>query len=135
MNITSLISSIHWISVLVMTVFYFAFGAFWHSSILFGKLWKKENNPNNDKIKINAPLIFGVTAILHFITIAGISTIVSGLGGVNGLIAGFLISVVWILPAMGGTYLFANRSLRLLAIDAGMYILLFSICGFVLGIW
>jgi hypothetical protein len=36
---------------------------------------------------------------------------------------------------MAATYLFANRSLKLLAIDAGMYFVLFGISGLVLGIW
>lgn len=30
--------------------------------------------------------------------------------------------MVWILPAITVTYLFANRSLKLLPIDAGMFI-------------
>jgi hypothetical protein len=36
---------------------------------------------------------------------------------------------------MTGTYLFANRSLKLLAIDAGMYIFLFTVAGLILGTW
>jgi hypothetical protein len=52
------------------------------------KTRKKENNPEDLKIKINAPLIFGGTATVHF-----------------------------------------------LAIDAGMYMVLFSFSGFILGIW
>ena len=48
---------------------------------------------------------------------------------------GFLVSVVWILPAMTATYLFANRSLKLLAIDAGLYVVLFTLAGGIMGIW
>jgi hypothetical protein len=135
MNLYILISTIHWIPVIVMTLFSFVIGTFWHRPFIFGKVWAKENNPNNDKTKINAPLVFGGTAIMHFLTISGLSAVVSGLGGLIGLEIGFLISVVWILPPMSGTYLFANRSLKLLAIDAGMYIILFSFSGFILGIW
>ncbi len=135
MNLSNLIQNIHWLPVIVMTIFSFAFGAFWHSPFIFGKFWKQENNPNNESLKINAPLIFGGTALLHFLAVAGISAVVSGEGGVNGFLFGLFVSLIWILPAMGGTYLFANRSLKLLAIDAGMYIFLFSICGLVLGIW
>jgi hypothetical protein len=135
MNLSVLISTIHWIPVIVMTLFSFVLGFIWHSPFLFGKTWKKENNPENEKNKINAPLIFGGTAVMHFLTISGLSAVVSGLGGLIGLEIGLLISIVWILPVMSGTYLFANRSLKLLAIDAGMYIVLFSLSGFILGIW
>lgn len=133
MNLSALLSNVHWIPVIVMTIISFIIGFLWHSKLLFGNIWKQENNPDNIPIKINAPLIFGGTAIFHFIAISGLSAIVSGLGGVNGLITGLFVSLVWILPAMVGTYLFANRSLKLLAIDAGMYIVLFSLSGFVLG--
>ena len=135
MNLLSLISNIHWLPVIVLTIFSFVLGAFWHSAVLFGKTWKKESNPNNIPVKINAPLIFGGTAVMHFLAVCGLSAVTSGTGGATGLVDGLLISLIWILPAMAGTYLFANRSLRLLAIDAGMYIVLFSIAGYILGIW
>jgi len=128
------ISNIHLLPVLVMTLFSFALGAFWHSQKLFGKTWAEENNLSKDR-KINAPLIFGGTALVHFVTIAGLSAVVAEKGFLNGLLGGILISIVWILPSITGTYLFAGKSLKLLAIDAGMYIVLFSIAGGIMGVW
>jgi hypothetical protein len=135
MNFSDLISNLHWLPVITMTIFSFVLGAVWHSSFLFGKAWKIENNPNNIQKKINAPLIFGGTAIMHFLAIAGLGIVVSGKGSMVGLETGAFVAFVWILPAMSGTYLFANRSIKLLLIDAGMYLVLFSICGLVLSIW
>ena len=80
-------------------------------------------------------LIFGGTALAHFLAIAALSAVLSGTGAIHGLLTGLLISLVWVVPAMAGTHLFANRSLKLLAIDAGMYILLFTLTGLVMGIW
>lgn len=134
MNLSNLISNIQWIPVLVMTIVSFALGAAWHQKFLFGKVWTMENKMNLDK-KMNIPLVFGGTAVMHFLALAGLSALVSNQGWHDGLHIGFLISVVWILPAMTATYLFANRSMKLLAIDAGMYILLFSLAGGILGIW
>jgi hypothetical protein len=135
MSTFDLISDINWLAVMVLTIFSFVIGTLWHQPFLFGKTWKQENYPNSTPIKVNAPLVFGGTALMHFLAISALSAVTSGLGGTNGLITGFLISLVWILPAMSGTYLFASRSLKLLAIDAGMYIVLFSLSGFILGIW
>ena len=135
MNLNSLITNIHWMPVIVMTVFSFVVGLLWHSKFLFGKPWKEENYPNNMPVEINAPLVFGGTAVVHFIIFSALSAVVSGLGAMNGLIDGLLISLVWVFPALAGTYLFANRSLRLLFIDAGMYVVLFSLSGLILGIW
>lgn len=135
MNLSISFSNIHWIPVIVMTILSFVIGFAWHRPFLFGKIWERENNPEKIQRKVNFPLIFGGTAILHFIALAGLSALVSGCGYINGLLGGFLISIVWMFPSLGGTYLFANRSLKLLAVDAGMYIVLFSLSGLILGIW
>lgn len=135
MFLSGFISNIHWIPVLVVSILSFIVGFVWHSPALFGKAWTAENYADKDKLKPKAPLIFGGTAVLHVIALSGLSAVVSGMGAIMGLLGGLSISVVWILPALGGTYLFAGRSLRLLAIDAGMYIVLFSLSGLILGIW
>ena len=128
-------TNIHWLPVVIMTIFSFVVGFIWHQPFLFGKTWEKENNPNKDELKKKAPLIFGVTALVHLVSLAGLSAFASGSGAVQGLLFGLSISIVWVLPTMTGTYLFAGRSIKLLAIDAGMYIVLFSLSGLVFGVW
>ena len=51
-------------------------------------------------MKINAPLIFGGTAIMHFIMVAAISAVVSDKGMLNGLVLGICVAIFWVLPAM-----------------------------------
>lgn len=135
MNVSDLISNINWLSVIVLTVVSFVIGFAWHQPFMFGKIWKQANNPDNLKIKINAPLIFGGTAVMHFIAIAALSAVISGTGAVSGFLIGSLVACVWVLPTMAGTYLFASRSVKLLFIDAGMYIVMFSFFGLILGAW
>ncbi len=135
MNFKSLILNIHWIPVIVMTLSSFVLGALWHTKYLFGRVWSREINPDKKPIVIKLKLIFGGTALAHFVAIAALSAVLSGTGAIHGLLTGLLISLVWVVPAMAGTHLFANRSLKLLAIDAGMYILLFTLTGLVMGIW
>lgn len=134
MGLSWAFKNINWLAVIVMTAVSFLIGFAWHRAFLFGKTWQKENKYDKDA-KINLPLVFGGTAVFNFIALAALSAVTSGMGTGKGLFTGFLFSVVWILPAFGGTYLFANRSLKLLAIDAGMYILLFSLSGLVFGVW
>ena len=135
MNFTSLIPNIHWIPVIIMTILSFPIGFAWHQKFLLGETWKEENKLTLGKKKMNIPLIFGGTAVMHLLALAGLSSVVSNAGWQNGLHAGVLIWFVWVLPPMAATYLFANRSMKLLAIDAGMYMVLFGISGLVLGIW
>ena len=134
MNPHTLMSNIHWLPVLVMTILSFVIGFAWHQPFLFGKTWKKENR-YDEGVKINVPLIFVGTAVMHFLALAGLNAVTAGIGALQGLHMGLLISFIWILPAMTGTYLFANRSLKLLIIDAGMYMVLFSVAGLIFGIW
>ena len=105
MNLSGLIANIHWIPVMVMTVFSFALGAFWHTGFMFGKTWSAENNADKARLKAKTPMIFGGTAIMHFLAIAGTGAIAAGTGAMNGLTAGFLISVVWMLPVQEATCL------------------------------
>ncbi len=130
----NLMFNIHWLPVIVMTILSFVLGFAWHQPFLFGKTWKAENH-YDDSRKINVSLIFGGTAIMNFLALAGLNAFTVGIGALQGLHMGLLISFIWILPAMAGTYLFANRSLKLLAIDAGMYMVLFSLAGLVFGVW
>ncbi len=124
----SLMANIHWLPVIVMTILSFVLGFAWHQPFLFGKIWKKENHYDDGR-KINVPLIFGGTAVVHFLALAGLNAVTAGIGALQGLHMGLLISFIWILPAMAGTYLFASRSLKLPAIEAGMYLVLFSLAG------
>lgn len=134
MDFHSLIPNIHWIPVVVMTILSFSLGFAWHQKFLFGKTWTDENKPTLEK-KMNIPLVFGLTAIMHFLALAGLSALVSGHGWHDGVHAGALVWFVFVLPPMTATYLFANRSMKLLAIDAGMYLVLFALSGGILGIW
>jgi hypothetical protein len=134
MDFAALLGAIHWVPVIGMTVLSFAMGMAWHQPFLFGKPWAQENKLTTGSArKVNAPLTFGGTAILHFMALSALSAVVSGHGALFGVLTGLAVSLVWVLPAMGGTYLFASRSLRLLAIDAGFYIVLYTAAGLVLG--
>lgn len=62
---------------------------------------------------------------MHFIALAGLSGVVSGTTAGVGL----FIALFWILASIAGTHLFANRSLKLIAIDSSNYILLFTFSG------
>jgi hypothetical protein len=135
MNLLDHVSRIHWASVIVATVGSFVLGFLWHQPFLFGKHWAEENKENHSRRKQNLALTFGGTAVAHLLAFAVFSAVVSGTSAGQGLAVGLALSLAWVLPAMAGTYLFANRSVGLLAIDAGMYVVQFSAAGALLGAW
>lgn len=129
-----ILSRIQLLPVIVVAALSFGLGALWHSKKMFGPAWTAENAHNHRK-KMNIPLVFIGTALAHLAAICALDVVVSARGAMLGFLTGFAISIVWILPAMAETYLFANRSMKLLAIDAGMYVVLFSLAGLILGTW
>ncbi len=130
-------NEINWLSVIVVTVLSFPLGALWHTQKLFGKAWMEDNQLTKEKARsANPAKIFGGTALLHFVAVAGLDALIGASSDwMSGLYTGLFVSAFFVLTAIGGTYLFASRSIRILLIDAGYYILLFGLSGLILGVW
>lgn len=127
---------VDWMRVLLLTIASFALGAAWHhSSHAMGRIWARENHPGaTARTTLNLPLVFIATALSHLVLIATLSGLVSRLGGLFGLEVGFALSIFIVATTMAPTYLFAGRKPVLLAIDAGMYVVLLSLSGLLLGL-
>lgn len=95
MNLMTLFLNIRWLPVILMTLFSFILGMLRHRPFLFGKIWKKENYGEGSSVNVNASLVFGGTAVLHFLALSTLCAVVSGTIGLNGLAMGFLISLLW----------------------------------------
>lgn len=137
MNITIQFSEINWLAVIAVTILSFVMGSLWHSKLLFGKAWTEDAKPVFDKTNKNSMIkLFGLSALYHLIAITALDLFI-GLQSTMliGLMKGFIISVVWISTSIGVTYLFAGRTFRLFLIDAGFYIVFYSIAGLILGAW
>lgn len=135
MSFAQLWSNIHWVPVIVVTAASLILSGAWHMPVFLGLIWKEGINPSGAKPKVNIPLSLGVSAILYLIAIAGLGAVVAGQGLETGFLTGLAVSIVWVIPAVGAVYLLAGQSLRFPAIDGGLYIILFSLAGLVLGVW
>ena len=135
MNIADRLSEINWLAVVSVTILSFILGMLWHSKLLFGKAWKEDTGFDPSK-KINFTLTFGLSAIFNFTAMLGLAAFIGAhTTCMHGLYKGFIVSIIWVSTSIGATYLFANRPLRLLLIDAGYYVVLFSIAGMLLAVW
>jgi len=134
MHLILSLSQVNWLAILVSLVLSFALGAFWHS-VLFKKGWSEDSNSKyNSENHGNPAVIFGLSALLHFIAIVGLALFIgSESTALTGLLKGFIISTVWISTSIGVTYLFVGRTLRLFLIDAGFYVVFLSLAGLILG--
>jgi len=137
MDILSSLGHVNWLSVLVAAVGAFAIGSLWYSPVLFSKIWQKEINLPDDKLKsANMPLIFGVAFVLEFIAAVVLDMFI-GPGGTlaSGIKLGALVSIGWVATSIGTNYLFGQRSFKLFAIDAGYFVVFFIAMGAILGAW
>jgi len=128
---------INWLSVIVVTIISFPLGALWHHKKLFGKAWNEDAKPVFDKTKKSSFIkLFGLSALFHFIALALLDYFIgTDSTALNGLFKGFFVSTGFVFTSIAVTHLFVGRSFRLILIDAGFYVVLYSIAGLILGAW
>lgn len=130
------IDEINWPAVAVVTVLSFVLGAFWHS-VLFKKTWTKDSGSiYNDSNHGNPLVIFGLSGLLHLIAVVALAAFIgSSAGALSGFFSGLILSVVWVSTSIAVTYIFVGRTLQLFLIDAGFYVVFYSMAGLILGAW
>jgi hypothetical protein len=113
---------IDWLGVVLGAVAFFAVGAVWYTA-LFGKAWQRAVGLSDEQLKTgaNMPLIFGTCFLLELLVSLTVGHIYaytapddrSKLMIAVGLAAGVMA------PAIGISYLYMRKSLKLFLIDAG----------------
>lgn len=130
--------SFNYLAVLAATVSTFLLGGLWYSPALFGRAWLREmgfppdSAPNAGGTARIMGASFGLELIMAINLAAFIGTKASlGFGVLAGAAAGF----GWVGAALGVTYLFERKSLRLFLINAGYHGVAFTLMGAILGAW
>lgn len=113
--------TIHWVPVIVVSLI----------SLVITYGWSRFPS---DRAKF-APATALITFLLQLLAFANLSLVVAEQGWIQGIVTGFAISFVWVLPALLTANLNGARSWRILLRDGSLYGLLYSTGGLVLGIW
>jgi hypothetical protein len=130
------LESINYLAVIMAALSAFVIGGLWYS-VIFGKAWMVENGFDDEKLKnSNMAMIFGGSFFLSLI-ISFILALFLGpeRDAIFGATAGFMAGLFWVATAMGITYLFERKSLKLFFINAGYHVITFTVMGIILGIW
>ena len=127
-------TEVHLLSILVAAVSGFLVGGLWYGP-LFGKAWQAARGLSDDAMKnANMPMIFGLTFVLNLFSAFILDHTLSTYG-TPGLNLSVMISggvaLGFIVPAIGVNYLFSRQSLRLFLIDAGYWLVIYSVMGVV----
>lgn len=121
---------VSWIAVIASTVAAFVLGALWYGP-LFGKPWMREMGVDRSfKPRVARPVLFSLAIILNFVAALVFGAFVGPAPHVSlALGAGAAVGLAWVAPSMVIAYLFADRSPRLAAIDAGYAVVQFILFG------
>ncbi len=131
-------ASFNYLAILVATVSTFLLGGLWYSPVLFGNVWKSELGFTDESLKAKggAGRIMGISFVLELIMAFNLAAFIGAKGTLAfGVFAGAAAGFGWVALAMGVTYLFEHKSLRLFAINAGYHGVAFTLMGAILGAW
>jgi Protein of unknown function (DUF1761) len=127
----------HWYEVLAAAIAGFAIGGLWYGP-LFGKLWQRESGLSDEALRdANMVLIFAGTFLLNLVSASLLGHLFSASGNpglrvslmiASGIGAGFVGT------SIGVNYLFARKSVKLFLIDAGYWLVIYTVMGAIFGI-
>ncbi len=127
--------SINWYAVLAAAVSAFVLGGLWYGP-LFKQVWCREAGIDAAVAPKHPARVFGIAFVCSLIAAAIFAWLVGPEPSLatalqTGLVAGF----GWVAMSFGINYAFAQRSLKLWAIDGGYHTLQFALYGLILGLW
>jgi hypothetical protein len=126
------------IAILAAAVSMFLIGGLWYSPLLFARPWMALNGFTEESLRARGGTgrIFGGSFALALLSAANLAAYLGGpeTTAAWGATAGAL-TTVWIVAALGITYLFERRGLKLFLINAGYYVVAFPLMGLIVGVW
>ncbi len=124
----------NWLAIGVGTGAFFVVGAVWYTA-LFGRAWQREVGLSDEQLKAgaNMPLIFGLCFLLEFLVVMTLGHLFARLDpnprATMMIATGFALTIMS--PAIGITYLYMRKPLKLFLIDAGHFVVGMAAVGLV----
>lgn len=136
MDLSQAASNVNWLAVIVAPLLGFVIGGIWYGP-LFGKAWMRATGITEEQARAgNKPKMFGTVFLLNLVAAFSLAMFLGPAATwQSGLTAGLLTGVTFVSMALGVTYIFEFRPLRLFAINAGYQTLMFAAMGGILGAW
>ena len=124
----------NWLAIGVGTAAFFVVGAVWYTA-LFGRAWQWEVGLSDAELKsgLPLPLIFGLCLLLELLVVMTLGHLFARLDpnprATMMIATGFGLAIMS--PAIGITYLYMRKPLRLFLIDAGHFVVGMAAVGLV----
>lgn len=121
------------LAILVAAAAGFLVGGLWYGP-LFGKVWMTENNFTEEELRgANMLKIYGLTFAFSVLSAVFLGHLLAffDANARSTMMISVGIALGYIVPAIGTNYLFARKSGKLFAIDAGYWIVFYAAMGIV----
>lgn len=129
--------NISWLAVVAAAVAGFVIGGIWYGP-LFGKPWQRESGLSDDAVKnANMPMIFGTTFVLNLFAAFILGHVLATYGNpplATAIMIAGGVGLGFVATSIGVNYLFSRKSLKLFAIDAGYWVVIYSVMGAIFGL-
>lgn len=129
---------INWWAVIVAAIIRMAVGTAWYSPALFVKPWQQLTGVTPDSMRAGLGRAIGVDAVLSLIMAFALANIVVASGitdWLNGALAGFWVWLGFIATSFLGLWVYENRPLKLVVINAGSALVALVLMGALLAVW
>jgi hypothetical protein len=123
-------------AVIIAAIVGYAAGAAWYMSL--SKPWMAAQGFSHEQLQANrSPMPFIITFVANLVMAFMLAGVIGHLGPVtlrSAVISALFLWVGFVLTTMSANYSFARRPLKLLAIDAGHWLLVLVLQGAVIGL-
>jgi hypothetical protein len=136
MDLATAIANINYLAVLVAAVSTFFVGGLWYSPVLFARPWMHDNGLTEADLKTGGGPVFAGAIVCALIQAFVLALFLGPSSTAKfGAIAGLLVGLGWVAPALTTTFLFERRPRRLILVDAAYHIVSYTLMGILLGAW
>ena len=121
------------LAILVAAAAGFLVGGLWYGP-LFGKVWMTQNNFTEEELRgANMLKIYGLTFAFSVLSAVFLGQLLAffDANARSTMMISVGIALGYIVPAIGTNYLFARKSGKLFAVDAGYWIVFYAAMGIV----
>ena len=129
------LSALNWLAIVVAALAGFPLGMLWYGP-LFGRSWMAATGVTEAHARAANPVKrYGAVLVLNLIAATSLAMFIGNGNWQFGLFAGFMTGLTFISVALGITYVFEFRSVKLWLINGGYQTVFFSLMGLIIGAW
>jgi hypothetical protein len=134
-DLAAALTNINYLAVLTAAASSFLVGGLWYSPALFARPWQADNGLRDSDLTGAGPVFLGAFACAVVQSLVVAMFVGPGADAATGALAGLLVGLGLVAPALTCTFLFERRPRRLTVIDAGYHVVTFMLIGTIVGAW